>query len=208
MIVIIDYDVGNVGSIVNMLKKINVPAVATAKPEVILQADKLILPGVGAFDRGMVNLRRLGIRDALERKVLGEGTLILGICLGAQLMTRSSEEGQEPGLGWVKARTIRFFSQQETAGYRVPHIGWNEVIPRKESPLFRWVPEKARFYFVHSYHFVCENTGDVLAETEYGYWFQSAFAFGNCFGVQFHPEKSHKYGMALLRSFAEAVSSS
>lgn len=115
MIVIIDYDVGNVGSIVNMLKRIDVPAIATSKPEVILQADKLILPGVGAFDNGMRNLRRLGLMDALERKVRGEKTCILGICLGAQLMTQSSEEGQEPGLGWVKARTIRFFSQQAAA---------------------------------------------------------------------------------------------
>jgi len=205
MIVIIDYDVGNVGSIVNMLKRIDVPAIMTSKPEVILQADKLILPGVGAFDNGMRNLRRLGLLDALEQKVLGEKTCILGICLGAQLMTQSSEEGQESGLGWVKARTIHFFSRQEIAGYRVPHMGWSEVIPRKKSQLFHWVPEEARFYFVHSYHFVCENAEDVLAETKYGYWFTSVFASGNCFGVQFHPEKSHRYGMALLQSFAELV---
>lgn len=205
MIVIVDYDLGNIGSIVNILKRIDVPAIVTSKPEVILQADKLILPGVGAFDNGMRNLRRLGLLDALEQKVLIERTSILGICLGAQLMTQSSEEGQESGLGWVKARTIRFFSQNEMAGYRVPHMGWSKVIPRKKSQLFHWVPEGARFYFVHSYHFICENAEDVLAETNYGYRFPSAFASDNCFGVQFHPEKSHRYGMALLRSFAEVV---
>ncbi len=205
MIVIIDYDVGNVGSIENMLKVIDAPAIVTSKPDVILQADKLILPGVGAFDNGMRNLHRLGLMDALKQKVLGEQTCILGICLGAQLMMQSSEEGQESGLGWVKGQTIRFFSRQEMVEYRVPHMGWSEVIPRKESQLFHWVPEEARFYFVHSYHFVCEKAEDVLAETKYGYWFTSAFESNNCFGVQFHPEKSHRYGMALLRSFAEVA---
>lgn len=205
MIVIVDYDVGNVGSIVSMLQSINVPAIVSSKPKVILKADKLILPGVGAFDNGMRNLRRLGIIDVLEQKVFRERTCILGICLGAQLMTQSSDEGQEPGLGWIKARTVRFFSQEGVAGYRVPHMGWNEVILRKKSPLFRWVPEKPRFYFAHSYHFLCENAEDVLAETKYGYRFSSVFVSGNCFGVQFHPEKSHKYGMALLRSFSEEM---
>ncbi|MEW5895452.1 MAG: imidazole glycerol phosphate synthase subunit HisH [Candidatus Omnitrophota bacterium] len=203
MIVIVDYDVGNVGSIANMLKAINVPAMVTSRPDDILKADKLILPGVGAFDNGIKNLDRLGLVDVLHQKVAKDGVLILGICLGAQLMTESSEEGQEQGLGWIKARTIRFFSRQAMEGYRVPHMGWNEVTLRKPSRLFRYVPGKARFYFVHSYHFDCQNSEDVLTQTHYGYDFTSSFESGNCFGVQFHPEKSHKYGMALLRSFAE-----
>jgi len=205
MITIIDYGIGNVGSIVSMFQSIDVSAIVTSSPEVILKADKLILPGVGSFDNGMRNLRRLGLIDALEQKVLKERTNILGICLGAQLMTQFSEEGKESGLGWIKAHTVRFFSRKGMAGYRVPHMGWSDVVPKKESQLFHRVPKEARFYFAHSYHFVCENSEYVLAETKYGYTFTSAFEVGNFFGVQFHPEKSHRYGMTLLRSFAEMV---
>jgi imidazole glycerol-phosphate synthase subunit HisH len=205
MIVIVDYNIGNIGSIVNMLKRIGTQAVVSSQPEVILKADKLILPGVGAFDNGMKKLRSSGLIDVLEQKVFVEKTCILGICLGAQLMTQCSEEGQEPGLGWVKSRTIRFFSQQKLTGYRVPHMGWNEVTQSKKSPLFHHVPEDARFYFLHSYHFDFKETEDELAVTNYGYRFTSAFEVDNFFGVQFHPEKSHKFGMALLQSFADKV---
>ncbi len=202
MIVIIDYGMGNIGSILNMLKKIGASGTISSNPDVIRKADKLILPGVGSFDQGMANLERLGLVPVLNKKVAA-GTPVLGICLGMQLMTKSSEEGKAAGLGWIEARTVRF-RHDPSSKLKVPHMGWNLVTQKKESALLRDMYPEPRFYFVHSYHAVCSDPQDVLTATPYGYEFTSAFQRGNIFGVQFHPEKSHKFGMKLLRNFAEA----
>lgn len=203
MIVIIDYKMGNLGSILNMLKKIGAPGIISSDTDAIRQADKLILPGVGAFDNGMKNLDDLGLIPVLSEIVLQERAPILGICLGMQLMTNSSEEGKLPGLGWIDAKTVRF-RHDPSNDLKIPHMGWNTVSVRKESALFRDMFPEPRFYFVHSYHAVCEDPADVLTVTPHGYEFASAFQHGNIIGVQFHPEKSHKFGMRLLRNFAEA----
>jgi len=201
MITIVDYGLGNLGSIANMLRKIGVVSESTSDPARIATAEKLILPGVGAFDNGMENLARLGLIEPLNQRVLRDKVPVLGICLGAQLLTRRSEEGKLPGLGWIEADTIRFFSRQPGAGLKVPHMGWNDLSLKKSSPLFADGSEQ-RFYFVHSFHFSCDQAEDPLAAATYGYEFTAAFSRGNVFGVQFHPEKSHKFGMEFLRRFA------
>lgn len=202
-ITIVDYGVGNVGSIQNMLKKIGARSVVASSSDEILQATKLILPGVGAFDAGMDTLARSGLLDALNRKALREQTPVLGLCLGMQLMTRGSQEGTLPGLGWVQAETVKF-DAASTPGLKVPHMGWNLVAPAKESAILEGYPANARFYFVHSYYVRCEDRTDALLTAEYGpVCFDAAFQHKNLIGVQFHPEKSHRYGMWLLRNFAE-----
>ncbi len=201
MITIVDYGLGNLGSILNMLRKVGVAAELTGEPERVAKAEKLILPGVGAFDNGMENLARLGLIDILNDRVCGQHIPILGICLGAQLLTRRSEEGHRSGLGWIEADTIRFFSRVAVQGFKVPHMGWSDLTTSKPSPLFVENTEQ-RFYFVHSYHFHCDRSEDTLATADYGYSFTAAFSRGNVYGVQFHPEKSHKFGMELLRRFA------
>ncbi len=204
MIVIIDYSMGNPGSILNMLKKIGAQGVISGDPEEITRADKLILPGVGAFDEGMKNLNKAGIRDALEKKVLGENAPILGICLGIQLFTKRSEEGKDSGLGWIDAETIRFRFDPMTTQLKIPHMGWNTVKLLKDSYLFQDMYDNPRFYFVHSYHLVCANPEDVLTTTHHAYEFVSGIQRGNITGLQFHPEKSHKFGIRLLTNFARS----
>ncbi|MBK8892440.1 MAG: imidazole glycerol phosphate synthase subunit HisH [Dechloromonas sp.] len=201
MLAIVDYGVGNLGSIRNMFKKIGVPAEIVTEPDQLAGADKIVLPGVGAFDAGMRSLERSGMRPALVEYVHSRGVPILGICLGMQLMTRSSEEGVSPGLGWIDADAMLI--RPENPDLKVPHMGWNLVRATKSDPLIDTLPEEARFYFVHSYQVRCNDLRDVLLETTYGEGFHSAFRSGNIWGVQFHPEKSHKFGMALLRNFAE-----
>ncbi len=203
MIVIINYGLGNLGSIVNMLKKIGTQATLSSDASVIQKADKLILPGVGAFDHGMKNLTDLGLVPVLHRKVIEERTPILGLCLGMQLFTRKSEEGSLPGLGWLDAETVRFRFNQAQTKLRVPHMGWNSVSICHEHPIFTDLYEEARFYFVHSFHVLCHDEQDVLAKTEYGYEFPSVIGRENIVGTQFHPEKSHKFGMKLLKNFVE-----
>jgi glutamine amidotransferase len=196
---------GNLGSIVNMLAKVGVTGKITADPETIDAADKLILPGVGAFDSGMKNLSGRGLLPVLQEQVLERRKPVLGLCLGMQLMARCSEEGQLRGLGWVDADVIRFRFEGDQAGLKIPHMGWNVLQPCRPHPLMTGLEDENRFYFVHSYHLVCTEPSDVLALTSYGYEFASAFTQGNILGVQFHPEKSHRFGMALLRNFAELV---
>lgn len=204
MIAIIDYNVGNVGSIENMLKKIGCNTVITSEISVLQAADKLILPGVGAFDYGMKNLHDLGIIDVLKEKV-NQGTPLLGICLGMQLLTEDSEEGVLPGLGFVKAHTMRFPTHWNEQKLTIPHMGWNYVYVKEGEPLFKNSTENMRFYFVHSYYVKCEDQNNIIGTTEYGDRFTSAIAQGRVFGVQFHPEKSHKFGMNLLKNFSELV---
>jgi len=203
MIVIVDYGLGNLGSIAKMLKKIGAEAKVTSDPRELKQARKLVLPGVGAFNHGMSRLRETGLQEALNECIIGNGIPILGICLGMQLMTRRSEEGSLPGLGWVKADTRRFRFAESEPALKVPHMGWNEATPREGSTWFAGIEKANRFYFVHSYHVVCDRPEEVLSVTRYGYDFASAFECDNIVGVQFHPEKSHRFGMALLKNFVE-----
>lgn len=201
MIVIIDYKMGNTGSILNMLKKIGETAVTSSDIKDINNADKLILPGVGSFDTGINNINNLGLLDILNKKVLEEKTQILGICLGMQLFANKSEEGINRGLGWIDGNVVKFKFKDNNL--KIPHMGWNEIKIKKDDVLFRNIPEEPRFYFVHSYYLSCNDNNDVLATTNYSYDFASAVRKNNIMGVQFHPEKSHKYGMNLLKNFAQ-----
>jgi glutamine amidotransferase len=203
MIGIINYGLGNLNSIRNMLKKINVVSEIVADPSKFRDFEKLILPGVGAFDHGMRGLRENTMIPALEEEVLGKGKLILGICLGMQLICKGSEEGQSPGLGWIDCHFTKF-RFPEGSPLKVPHMGWNLVHVLRDNPLFpRKAGEEDRFYFVHSYHGCCANEEDVVAVANHGGPVLAAVRRGNIFGVQFHPEKSHRFGMELLRRFAE-----
>ncbi len=202
-ILIVDYGMGNLGSIVNMLRHLGFGSQISSRPEDVAAADKLIISGVGAFDNAMRKFDRLGILPVLEEKVLRSGTPILGICLGMQLFTRGSEEGELPGFGWFAAETRRFSFAPDQDGLKVPHMGWNLVAQAKASRLFAGMPDEPRFYFVHSYHCVCDQARDLITETNYGYRFASSIERENIFGVQFHPEKSHKFGMKLLENFAQ-----
>lgn len=203
MVIIVDYGMGNLGSIANMLKKIGVRARISSSLSEIESADKLILPGVGAFDTGMARLTELGFVDALNDKVLHDKTPILGLCVGMQLFAQRSEEGKLPGLGWLDAEVVRFKFGPEQRGLKIPHMGWNYIRIHMSSQLFIEMPQEARFYFVHSYHLVCQDERDVLATTVYGYEFPSIIMSRNIMGAQFHPEKSHKFGMRLLKNFVE-----
>jgi glutamine amidotransferase len=203
MIAIVDFGMGNLGSIRNMLAKIGAESVITSDPRAIEAADKLILPGVGAFDRAMENLHRAGLVTVLNDKVVARKTPLLGICLGMQLLSRRSEEGSLPGLGWIAADTVRFPAEIDGVRLTVPHMGWNTITVTQPAALLGQVGPDPRFYFVHSYHVRCEREADVAATAHHGITFHAAVASGNIVGTQFHPEKSHKFGLALLRSFVE-----
>jgi glutamine amidotransferase len=201
MITIVDYGLGNLGSVENMLRRIGAKCLLSSNAAVISQASKLILPGVGAFDQGMRNLKERGLVEVLHQKVIQEKTPILGLCLGMQLFTRSSEEGNLPGFGWLDADTVKF--RLDDGRLRIPHIGWNEIEIQQSSPIFFDFEGPSRFYFVHSYHLICRQPEDVLAMTDYGYSFPSIVQHSNILGMQFHPEKSHKFGMKILKNFVE-----
>ncbi|RAV99746.1 imidazole glycerol phosphate synthase subunit HisH [Pseudochryseolinea flava] len=202
MIAIVDYQAGNIGSIQNMLKKLDAESTITSDPDVVRKASKIILPGVGAFDFGVSKLKSSGITEVLhERKTAG--TPVLGICLGAQLMCLDSQEGVLPGLGWVQANVIKFPFHVGERKFPVPHIGWDRVSPAKTSCLFDNMPDDARFYFVHSFYIKCRRESDRLVTNTYGISFDSAFEVENVVGVQFHPEKSHKFGFTLLKNFVD-----
>jgi glutamine amidotransferase len=205
MIVIVDYGVGNLGSIVNMLKKVGTATQASSDPDVLCKAEKLILPGVGAFDPGMNKLNEFGLVPLLNELVLEKKVPVIGLCLGMQLMTNGSEEGHQPGLGWIDADTVRFKFGPENAHLKIPHMGWNTLEVCRAHPLVASLEAESRFYFVHSYHIVCKDETDVVAYTDYGYPLAAIIGKGNVMGAQFHPEKSHKYGMQLLKNFAELV---
>lgn len=203
MIAIVDYGMGNLGSIANMFKRIGAVAAITSDASVIAHADKLVLPGVGAFDAGMQNIRERNLLDVLNHKVITAKTPILGLCLGMQLFTERSEEGELPGLGWIAADTVRFRMSQQHAHLKVPHMGWNSLTVKRPHPIFQNLEDQARFYFVHSFYVRCDSAEDVLATTVYGDEFASVIVKDNIIGTQFHPEKSHTFGMELLRNFAE-----
>ncbi|MCG2462598.1 imidazole glycerol phosphate synthase subunit HisH [Flavobacteriaceae bacterium F89] len=202
MVVIVDYKAGNLISIQKMLKKAGVgEALISGNPRDIEKATKLILPGVGHFDYGMIQLQESGLIEVLNKKVLEEKIPILGICLGAQLLTRGSEEGSQKGLGWIDADTVKFDKSKLGQKLKIPHMGWSEVRFNKEVPLFKDMPLESRFYFVHSYHLVCDRLEDVAVTSKHGYKFTAGLIKDNILGMQFHPEKSHKFGMQLLQNF-------
>ena len=205
MIAVIDYGMGNVGSIINIFRKIGIPSILTSDFAQIENADKLILPGVGAFDKGMHNLNESGLADAIKKHAIVNQKPLLGICLGMQLLGRSSEEGQERGLNLIPFDNKRF-KFEANIELKIPHMGWDiaECIVA-DDPLVKGLASVQRYYFVHSYHAVCDSEDNVLMKCEYGYSFAAAVKCGSIYGVQFHPEKSHKFGMALLENFARRV---
>jgi glutamine amidotransferase len=202
MITIIDYKTGNLGSIQNILRKIGESSIISSNPDDILNASKIILPGVGSFDTGMRNLADLGLEAVLTKKVIEEKIPVLGICLGMQLLAEKSEEGVLPGLGWIKGEVKRF-NLINSDEYKIPHMGWNFVALKKDSPLFRDMYTDPRFYFVHSYYFSVKDFSDILTSSTYESEFTSSVERGNILGVQYHPEKSHKFGTKLLKNFVE-----
>lgn len=202
MIAIVNYGSGNIQAIANIYKRLDVPFVVAATPDDLMAADQMILPGVGAFDQAMNELDASGLRRALDVCVLQQRKPILGICVGMQLLAKSSEEGEARGLGWIDADVKRF--DHSTVGQRtqLPHMGWNSVELARTDPLFDGVELQNGYYFLHSYYFSCYDADDVLASTDYGVKFTSAVHRQNVYGVQFHPEKSHGNGVQLLKNFA------
>lgn len=201
MIVVIDYGMGNSGSVVNMFRRIGEEVLLSSDLEQIARAKKLVLPGVGSFDNGMGNLKQYGLLDVLNEKVLQQRTPILGICLGIQLFMEGSDEGELPGLGWIKGRAHRF-DPDKLDDLRIPHMGWNGLDVAKSHPLVADLEPDARFYFVHTYYVCCIDPVDVLTTTTYGIDFVSSVARGNIIGAQFHPEKSLRWGMNIFKRFA------
>lgn len=200
MVTIVDYKVGNLGSIQNMLKKIGSKSIITSDPKAIGEAEKLILPGVGSFDSGINSLKKYDLWDVLNEKVLNEKIPVLGICLGMQLLCNASEEGKEKGLGWIDADVLRFRPKDKKV--KIPHIGWNYTQVSQESRLFKAMYTEPKFYFVHSYY-VRANDKSSVAKSTYEISFDAVVEKGNVLGTQFHPEKSHKFGMRLLENFIQ-----
>lgn len=203
MVVIVDYGIGNLRSVLHKLSKAKIEAEISSDVGQIEQAEKIIFPGVGAFSAGMKNLASYGLVSILNKKVLEDKTPILGICLGMQLFATSSEEGDIPGLGWLDAEVRKFHFTENENKLRVPHVGWNIIEARRDSVLFQGIPEGQRFYFTHSYHIHCNDAGDIAASTNYGYAFPSIVQRDNIYGVQFHPEKSHRRGIEIVKNFVE-----
>ncbi len=202
MIAIINYGLGNLTSIKNMFARLGVDAVITDDKQKIRDASKLLLPGVGHFKKGMANLHESGLTEILHREVKEKGKPILGICLGAQLMTKHSEEGDVDGLGWVDAVTVKF-DKEKLKGLPIPHMGWSDIQLKHSCELWEGLPAEPRFYFVHAYHFLFGTDDEITATSWYGYEFACGFKNDNVFGAQFHPEKSHKFGMKVLENYSK-----
>lgn len=203
MIGIINYGLGNVQAFANIYKRLNIPAVVISLPDELGNVDRIILPGVGTFDWAMKRLNVSGMRDALEDAVLGRGIPVLGICVGMQIMAKRSEEGTLEGLGWIDAEVKKFDPAGFSQMTHLPHMGWNDVAPCNGDNLFRDLVSGARFYFLHSYYFLPHNENETIAITDYNGPYTSAARSGNVIGVQFHPEKSHHWGIRLLKNFSE-----
>lgn len=200
MITILNYGMGNLGSLLNMFKRIGVEACIESEPSIIAKADKLILPGVGSFDAAMSRINNTpGLREVLDKKALVDRVPVLGVCLGMQLLTRSSEEGKIEGLGWISAKTTRF---PKNVDLKVPHMGWNVAKSQDRCSLTDGLEFEPRYYFVHSYCVHVDKQENTAMKTYYGIEFDSAICSENIFGVQFHPEKSHRYGMHILKNFS------
>lgn len=202
MIAVIDYGLGNVASFLNMYKRMNIPAKSARIADDLEGVDRFVLPGVGAFDHAIDLLNESGMRDALDNLAMRRKVPVLGVCVGMQMMADGSDEGARPGLGWVPGRVRAFVGNPEAAKLPLPHMGWNDVTPDSSSALFDGLQSGARFYFLHSFYLECAGRENVEAEASYGIDFSCAVRSGNVHGVQFHPEKSHHFGAALLRNFA------
>ena len=202
MIGIVDYGLGNIQAFVNIYKKSNLPAQVVSSPETMRESDHLILPGVGSFDWAMSRLNDSGLRETLDDLVIREQRPILGICVGMQMMSDASDEGEAEGLGWIRGRVVQFDHAKFAVATHLPHMGWNDVAPRSDEPLFAQLETGSRFYFLHSYYFAPRDGSHSMSVTEYGGEFASSVRKDNVYGVQFHPEKSHHWGVQLLRNFA------
>jgi len=202
MIGVIEYGLGNIGSILNMFKKVGLSCRLVTTPDEILECDKLLLPGVGHFDRGMTELRSRGLEEAMNKAVFDNGATLLGICLGMQLLMEGSDEGDEPGLGWIKGRVHKFPSdlQEEGVRLKIPHMGWTDVEVQPNTKMFQTWEDECRFYFVHAYYAAPTDPNVVAGRSWYGMDFACAMEQGNVMGAQFHPEKSHKMGMRYLQN--------
>ena len=201
MIAILDYEMGNLRSIQKKFDFCGIKTIITNNPLIIEKSDKLILPGVGHFKTAMDKINNNQLSPLLNYMVLEKRTPILGICLGMQLMAKFSEEGNANGLSWIDA-SVKKFNVINNLKYKVPHIGWNDIEKKKDSPLIKNINETDKFYFVHSYHLVCDDPSDIMTETIYEYKFTSSIMKNNIFGVQFHPEKSQKQGELILKNFS------
>ncbi len=199
---IVDYGMGNLNSVKRAMSRLRVDSVISSEPKVVAESDKIILPGVGHFGKAIANLKELGLLDVLNEAVLVKKKPILGICLGMQLLAEKSEEGDSVGLGWIDGEVVKF-RVSDRLKHKVPHMGWNQIVVKKESQLMKDLSEPKEFYFVHSYHFKAANQADVLNESNYDYNFVSAVEKDNIYGVQYHPEKSHDAGAKLLKNFIE-----
>ncbi len=203
MITIVNYGVGNLNAFVNVYKRINVSVKIAKTAADLVDAKKLILPGVGHFDHAMTELVKSGMREKLDELVLVKKLPVIGICVGMQMMANDSEEGILKGLGWIDASVKKFDETKIQQVTRLPHMGWNDVVPFKQNKLFEGLEKDALFYFLHSYYFQCNTASDILATSEYGGEFSCAVNHDNVYGIQFHPEKSHHYGETLLHNFAK-----
>jgi len=202
MIKIIDYGLGNIRAFQNVYKRLNIEVSVARNADELATASKVVLPGVGAFDHAMELLNQSGMRKALDTLILTKGVPVLGVCVGMQILARSSDEGQAPGLGWIEGH-VRGFKSLRQDQLVIPHMGWNDVQPKSSTKLFDQLESEARFYFLHSYYFQCDRKEDIVAVTRYGTEFSCAVNAGNIYGVQFHPEKSHHFGAQLLKNFAD-----
>lgn len=201
MITIVDYGMGNLRSVQKAFERIGIPVMISGRIDEILQAEKLVLPGVGNFEQGVSNLKSRGLFDALNSAVIENKIPILGICLGMQLMTEFSEEGNCEGFGWIKGKTTRFSFPDNQL--KIPHMGWNNLLINRVDSLYDGITTDNFFYFVHSYYVSCKDENNILAQTNYGNKFVSSFQKENIFGCQFHPEKSHDAGLQILKNFAK-----
>jgi glutamine amidotransferase len=203
MITIIDYGLGNIRAFVNVYERLNIPISVAKTADDLKAPTKIILPGVGAFDYAMSQLNNSGMRETLEKLVLGHQLPVIGICVGMQMLAKSSDEGMLPGLGWIDGTVKKFDAFVLNSKIQLPHMGWNTIHPNDSNPLLVNLSNDSRFYFLHSYYFHCNNQNDTIATTEYGIKFTSAVNNKNIYGVQFHPEKSHHWGIQLLKHFAD-----
>ena len=203
MIAIIDYGLGNIKAFAHVYKNLNIPVTIAKQSKDLKNAAKIILPGVGAFDHAMGRLNESGMRELLDDLVLNKHVPVLGICVGMQMLANFSEEGKLPGLKWIDGEVKKFISASADDRFYIPHMGWNNISAVKENKLMKALDQNSRFYFLHSYYFHCNQSEDIIANTDYGTRFTCVVNKGNIYGVQFHPEKSHQWGVQLLKNFAE-----
>lgn len=202
MITLVNYGLGNIQAFANIYRRLNIPVVVAERADELAGATNIILPGVGAFDWAMTRLEKSGMRACLDDLVMVQNRPVLGICVGMQIMARRSDEGELPGLGWIDAEVRKFDETKFTQKTHLPHMGWNDVLPKRTDCLFSAMVAP-RFYFLHSYYFLPANPDEVLAISDYNGPFASAVRSANVYGTQFHPEKSHQWGIQLLKNFAE-----